>query len=68
MRTEAGNEKGTSSASDVLVTTTRTVSTESTSVPRALLDLAFWVNVQVHTFGIGTFAVIAEKPALGHLF
>lgn len=65
--TEARKVQLTSSISHVLITTIGSVLTEASCVPGTFTSLTVRIHMKVETFGVATFAVFAEKPALGHL-
>lgn len=65
--TEARKIQLTSSISYVLVATVGSMLTETPRVPGTFSSLTVGIYVEIETFGIATFAVFAEEPALGHL-
>lgn len=68
LRTEPSDKKGTGCHSYVSISAIGAVFAEASGVPDALLHFAIGIDVQVHALGIRAFPVLAEKPALRHLF
>lgn len=67
IRTEAGQIIFTQNSSNVPVSASRSVSAEASVVPRAVLDLAFWIDVQKCALLFMTSVESRVEVALRHL-
>ena len=66
--TESRDEKGTCRHSNVSISAIWPVLTETSRIPNAFPHFTVRIDVQVHAFRIRTLPVLAEEPALRHLF
>lgn len=68
IRTESSQIEFTQDLSNMPVSAARTVLAEPSRVPKTLLSLGSWIDVQILAFRIAALPVLGEEPAFGHFF